>query len=115
MKKKFKHKKVKIGGTLHKSGKKSIGSINRIGNDYYLVAATGNFIKLSEKRLQFIKENDGKLHEVLMKKIQDYEKSDIEVDEEPDIEVDEEPDIEVDEKIKKQGIQKILEQTLWFT
>lgn len=107
MKKKFKHKKVKIGGTLHKSGKKSIGSINRIGNDYYLVAATGNFIKLSEKRLQFIKENDGKLHEVLMKKIQDYEKS--------DIEVDEEPDIEVDEKIKKQGIQKILEQTLWFT
>jgi len=104
MKKKFKHKKVKIGGTLHKSGKKSIGSINRIGNDYYLVAATGNFIKLSEKRLQFIKENDGKLHEVLMKKIQDYEKS--------DIEVDEEPDIEVDEKIKKQGIQKILEQTL---
>ena len=104
MKKKFKHKKVRIGGTLHKSGKKSIGSINKIGNDYYLVVATGNFIKLSEKRLQFIKENDGKLHEVLMKKIQDYEKS--------DIEVDEEPDIEVDEKIKKQGIQKILEQTL---
>ena len=104
MKKKFKHKKVKIGGTLHKSGKKSIGSINRIGNDYYLVASTGNFIKLSEKRLQFIKENDGKLHEVLMKKIQDYEKS--------DIEVDEKPDVEVDEKVKKQGIQKILEQTL---
>jgi len=58
------------------SNKKFAGSVLKIGKQFYIVGEHGNNIKLSNERLEYLKENDYETYEKIIDKIKEIDNVD---------------------------------------